>query len=643
MTILYDENLGSNPSDNSEFQTILDQRLSRRGFLRTGTVMSSLSLLAGTSNLLGATATSPASLSFQEVPQGLDDKFTVADGYQQQVLLRWGDPLFADAPAFDPANQSQEKQERQFGFNNDFIGFLPLPLGSTNSNNGLLVVNHEYSDTSLMFPPATASGETVQPSPAATPRINKLTLAQVNIDIASLGLSVVEIRKNGEQWQAVKDSPYNRRITPLTPMQMTGPAAGSPRLHTLDCKDGISTLGTYGNCAGGVTPWGTILTGEENVDAYFNGDASQTDEAENYQRFGARGSKPWGTHHPRWDLSKNPHELLHMGWVVEIDPYDPSSVPKKRTALGRFKHEGANIHVDADGTVVAYTGDDSQFEYIYKFISKAKFNPSDRKANLDLLAAGTLHAARFNADGSLNWLPLVFGQGPLTAANGFKSQADVMLDCRKAADLLGATKMDRPEDVEVNPVNGKVYAMLTNNARRSAEQLDAVNPRAANGNGQIIEFWPANGKHSSDTFQWELFLLAGNPKEAGLVTAYHPGISDNGWLSCPDNCAFDKLGNLWIATDGADAKGIADGMWATEVDGPARGLTKRFLRTPIGAEMCGPFFTPDSENFFCSVQHPAEGSSWDNPSTRWPDFDPALPPRPSVVVITKKGGGRIGS
>jgi secreted PhoX family phosphatase len=626
------EDIGTNPSGNRDFADVLAGSLHRRDFLKWGTALGTLPLVESCGSF-GATTAEAApsnSLTFTELEHGLDQNFTVAPGYQHQVLLRWGDPIFDDAPAFDFQNQSRATQERQFGFNNDFIGFVSLPLGSRASDRGLLVVNHEYTDPTLMFP--------------GGPAADQLSKEQTDVDITAHGLSVVEIRKQGDTWEAVRDSRYNRRLTPFTPMRLSGAAAGSTRLQTLDSADGVATLGTYGNCSGGVTPWGTILTGEENVDAYFTGDVAATDEHDNYARFGMGdvNARSWGRHYPRWNLAQNPHEALHVGWVVEIDPFDPESVPKKRTALGRCKHEGCNLHIDADNTVVAYSGDDSQFEYLYKFISARRYNPNDRAANLDLLEDGTLYVARFEDDNSLRWLPLTFGSGPLTPANGFRDQSDVLIDVRKAADLMGATKMDRPEDVEVNPVTGHVFAMLTNNVRRAADQIDAVNPRAQNGNGQIVEFWPESGRHADEVFRWELFLLAGNPATTAF-TAYHPALSQNGWLSCPDNCAFDSLGNIWIATDGAQDSGIADGIWAAEVSGPNRALTKRFLRVPIGAEMCGPFFTPDNTSFFCSVQHPGQDSSLDAPSTRWPDFDPALPPRPSVVVITKEGGGRVGS
>ncbi len=612
------------------FEDVLNSFLSRRGLLKGAVSLGAVSVLPACSTTLKnePAAAEPSTLSFTELEHGLDESFHVADGYDAQVLVRWGDPIFENVAAFDPASQNEESQLQRFGFNNDFIGFVSLPHGSQNSDHGLLVVNHEYTSTEMMFP--------------GSPKGTELNTEQVDTDIAAHGLSVIEIIKKEGSWQLVKDSKFNRRITPATPMQITGAAAASDRLKTRISPDGVHTLGTYGNCAGGVTPWGTILTGEENVDGYFIGDIEANPEAENYKRFGVgRSYKNWGEHKDRWNLDKNPGELLHAGWVVEIDPYDPESIPKKRTGIGRCKHEGCNIVINGDNHVVAYTGDDQRFEYIYKFVSKNTYQPDNRTANLDLLEDGTLYVAKFNDDGSLHWLPLVYGRGALTPENGFNSQADISLDTRKAADLVGATPMDRPEDIEVNPSNGRVYAMLTNNSRRKENQVDAANPRAHNNHGQIIEFWPQDGDHRADVFSWDLFLLAGKP--GSIETKYHTGISDNGWLSCPDNVAFDQLGNMWIATDGAEKMGIADGVWATEVSGPNKALTKRFLRTPKGAELCGPFFTPDDQNFFVSVQHPGQDTSFENPSTRWPDFSPNMPPRPSVVVITKKGGGRVGS
>lgn len=620
----------------NNFESVLSQYLARRSFIKKLGLGAAAYTLAGCTDsstsapeeITSEAITRDTSLTFKALPHDLDGTLTVADDYLAQVLIRWGDPIFPNLGDFDPQALDAAEQLKRFGFNNDFIGFVPMPLGSNESDSGLLVVNHEYTIPPLMFP--------------GSPKDSTLSIEQVATDIAAHGLSVIEIKKqDGGAWEVVLDSSYNRRITPETPMRITGPAAGSERLQSLVSSDGVHTLGTYGNCAGGVTPWGTILTGEENVDGYFYGDVDNVPEAENYQRFGHYQRKNWGVHRERWNLEKNPQEMLHVGWIVEIDPFDPESKPKKRTALGRFKHEGANVLINSDGRAVAYSGDDQRFEYIYKFVSKNRFIEGDREANMNLLEEGTLFVAKFEADGHLLWLPLVFGVNGLDAGNGFNSQADIALDTRKAADIVGATKMDRPEDVDINKVNGRVYAMLTNNTLRTAEQKDEANPRAHNSHGQVIEFWPADGDHSSERFTWDMFLLAGKPGKD--KTQYHPDLGEHGWLSCPDNCAFDNKGNIWIATDGAEKSGIADGVWACEVDGPNRALTKRFLRTPMGAELCGPFFTPDNLNFFVSVQHPAGDSTFEKPDTRWPDFREDMPPRPAVVVITHKDGKVVGS
>ena len=571
---------------NKTFEEVLDSYLSRRQFLKGSAAVGISIAINGcdSKNAFTAAPQIPKSLPFEELELDLTKDIAVAKGYDHQVLIRWGDPIFADAPEFDPFNQTAQKQVQQFGFNNDFIGFVPFDDSS--SERGLLVVNHEYTNPKMMFP--------------GSPAANKLDKALTDIDIAAHGMSVLEIEKTPSGWQVKKESSYNRRITPNTPMEMSGPAAGHKRLQSIISKDGVHTLGTYGNCAGGVTPWGTILTGEENVDRYFSGNPEDTAEAENYQRFSMKtNTKSWGHHYPRWHLQKNPQEALHVGWVVEIDPFTPSAKPLKRTALGRCKHEGCNVYINADQQVVAYTGDDQRFEYVYKFVSKLKYKENDREHNLKLLENGTLYVAQFLDSGELHWLPLEYGNGPLTEENGFYSQGDVSLDTRKAADLVGATPMDRPEDIEVNPVNGRTYVMLTNNSKRKPNQINAANPRAHNSHGQVIEFWPESGNHTENHFKWDLFLLAGKPGKT--TTQYHPAISENGWLSCPDNCAFDKLGNLWIATDGAERSGIADGLWATEVSGEHKALTRHFLHTPRGAELCGPFFTPSNEHLFVSV------------------------------------------
>lgn len=617
----------------TSFSFVLDRYISRRALLSstfaTGAAATLSCLANSKSDSVKAKVVSKNGLLFTELEHGLDAQLAVAPGYEVQVLLRWGDALVPGLTEFDPLLQSAKEQALRFGYNNDYVGYIPLDAVSPQLERGVMAVNHENVTPELMF--------------KGGPRAHDLNKEQVDVCIAACGLSVFEVLRDKKGWMLKLDSKLNRRITPWSRFEFTGPAAGHPRLKSELSADGIATLGTYGNCAGGVTPWGTILSGEENVDDYFLGDRSKLAEKENYTRFSHRENKGygWGKYYSRWDLEKDPQGMLHAGWVIEIDPLDPNATPKKHTALGRFKHEGCNLYVNKDGRVVAYSGDDGNFEYIYRFISRNKFDPNNRESNKKLLSEGELSVAKFNEQGELYWLALVYGQGLLTEKNGFHCQADVCFDTRKAADLLEATPMDRPEDVDINPKNGRVYAMLTKNYRRKRTQRNPMNPRASNSGGHIIEFWPKDGDHAQPTFAWDVFLLAGDPKKGG--TLYHPNISENGWFACPDNCTFDQRGNLWITTDSDRSHGIADGVWACEVDGTNRALTKCFLRAPVGAEVCGPQFTPDSTSFFAAIQHPAHRSNFDSPLTRWPDFNSKLPPRPALIVVNKKTGGMIGA
>ncbi|MDX2143471.1 MAG: PhoX family phosphatase [Rhodospirillaceae bacterium] len=607
----------------------------RRAALKTA---AALAVTTGTS-APGHAETGGSTLTFPELKHGLDETHHVAPGHKAQVLLRWGDPLFADSPAFNPLGQSVAAQKKQFGFDNDYIGFMPLPRGSNASDHGLLCINHEAAWGQLMFPGFTR--ETGKSLPADL----------CEIQMAAHGHTIVEVRRASGTWSVVQDSSYNRRITTYdTPTAMTGPAAGHARLKTRDDSTGRNVVGMVGNCAGGETFWGTILTAEENIHQYFRGDPRGGPEERNHLDMGMMTEQNygWGEHFARFNLEREPNEPNRFGWMVEIDPYDPAMTPKKRTALGRFKHEGAGFALARDGRVVVYSGDDEVFQHVYKFVSRKPL-ASDPNANRDILDDGDLYAARFNADGTLDWLALTWGTGPLTAENGFNCQADVLIESRRAARLLGATPMDRPEEVVPNPVTQTVFVALTNNKRRRADQVDAANPRAKNSHGHVLELLPpglgtAEADHGAAQFRWRPFLAGGNPREPDSGAAYHVDISVDGWLSCPDNMTFDRRGRMWLGTDGGTDSGFADGIWAADVTGSGRALTRHFFRCPTGAEMTGPCFNPDNTAFFCSVQHPAEdaGSNFDTPSTRWPDFRPELPPRPSVVVLSRNDGGQIG-
>ena len=587
-------------------------------------------------------------------------------------------------------NQTADAQARQFGYNCDYLAYFPLPRGSDGSEHGLLHVNHEYTSPELMFAgwARLEAGEAARQAAAWAARqaaleagqdeaavekaaqaaaedadvadaISKSSRAnhtpeQTRVEMMAHNGSVIEVRKENGAWTVVPDSQYARRITLDTEMRVAGPAAGHERMRTNADPSGTKVLGTINNCAGGKTPWGTVLMAEENFHGYFGGElAADSAEKQNYERYGVpEGRYPWWRTQDRFDIGKEPNEPNRYGWMVEYDPYDPNSVPVKRTALGRAKHEGATSFVNKDGRVVLYSGDDERFEYLYRFVTRGTFDPSNPGAARDLLDDGTLSVARFD-ENKVTWLPLVHGEGPLTAENGFNSQADVVIEARRAADLLGATPLDRPEDVEPNPVNGRVYVMLTNNTRRKAEQIDAVNPRAENAHGQVVELIPPGGTgpdadHTADQFDWDFLLIAGDPKKEGSGAEYHP--ATEAWISSPDNCAFDNQGRIWISTDQGGAQAgndIPDGMYACDIEGDGRALIKFFYACPAGAEMCGPEFTPDGRTLFVAVQHPAEMddfvSTFESPATRWPDFREGVPPRPSLVAITKDDGGPIGT
>ena len=620
-----------NPSENPTFENVLAQRLSRRSLIG-GAATVALVLAVGRQE--SAEASQRGRLTFRPIALNARDEVTVPEGYESRVIIRWGDPLQSWGPEFRFGEQSPEAQAQQFGYNCDFVGLFLLGGGAASGSRGLLAVNHEYTNPELMF---------------AGYREGDPEAWQVAVELEAHGVTIVEVlqRERG-QWHYLPGSTYNRRVTGTTRCELTGPAAGSDWLKTSTDSTGTVVYGTLNNCAGGKTPWGTLLTCEENFHQYF-GNLSGLDASDPryaiHRRYGIpseASERRWERFDRRFDVSQEPNEPFRFGWVVEIDPYDPTFVPKKRTALGRFKHEAATVVIARDGRVVVYSGDDERFEYVYKFVSEGRYDPRDRRANFSLLDSGTLYVARFDADGTGEWLPLVHGYGPLTEANGFRSQADVLVNTRRAADLLGATKMDRPEDIETNPVNGRVYIVCTNNARRNWNQIDPANPRGNNRHGHIIELIE-DGDATATRFRWEIFLLCGdpaNPDDGVFAAGFDPRLISP--ISCPDNITFDAWGNMWIATDGQPSTFRRnDGIYAVPTSGDERGFVRMFLSGPRGCEVCGPEFAPDYQTLFCAIQHPGEGGSLTAPLSSWPD---GTIPRPSVIAVWKRTGDpRIGS
>jgi secreted PhoX family phosphatase len=668
-----------NTSDNETFEQVVQRSVSRRSLLRAGAV--GLMVLGG-SRLVGDAAPANAgTVPPSDAPSGADfeaqaakrldftpiepsrvDAVVVPDGYASELLIRWGDPVLPGAPRWRFDRQTPEAQAGQFGYNNDYVAFMPLPWGSRyeNSRTALLWVNHEYTNPEIMF----ADFDPDAP-----------TKDQVDIQMNAIGGTVVEIfRRRGERaFRYRRRSERNRRITMFTPMAITGPAAGDELMRTSADPDGTEVLGTVNNCAGGVTPWGTVLTAEENFHSYFaNFDAVSfgeiTDGARLEKigsRYGVRGletTSRFERHYDRFDLAEEPNEVNRFGWVVEVDPYDPEYKPRKRTALGRMKHEGATSSVARDGRVAFYMGDDERFEYVYKFVTEGRFVEGDADNNRDLLDEGTLYVARFDVDAAGNrvgeWMPLTHGEGPLTEENGFADHAEVLINARGAADLLGATKMDRPEDIERNPVNGGVYIALTNNTNRGVRddndtpnpnddaffpQEGPANPRSPNPWGHVIELFEESNDSAATRFTWGIFLLCGDPEDPSTYFAGYDK-SDVSPIAAPDNVMFDNQGNLWIATDGQPGTlGVNDAFHVVPISGPERGHVQQFLSVPVGAEACGPELTPDNITLFCAVQHPGDDGSLQDPVSNWPDD--SQPPRPSVVSIarTAPGDPRIGS
>ncbi len=625
----------SNRSANPSIHEVSDP--ARRLWVHGGLAALAGSVLAP---WLAGCASAPAGgaplLGFKGIPPTQADGLVVPEGYVAEVLAPWGEPVGipGQMPAWRPdASNSAAEQAVQMGMHHDGIHFYPLEGSATH---GLLVMNHEYVDDGLLHPDGTKTWSA-----------DKVRKAQ-----AAHGVSVIEVALKDGRWQMVRSSRWARRFTAFAPFAVQGPAAGHALMKTAADPDGRTVLGTLNNCASGMTPWGTYLSGEENWAFYFDGgDSIDADQ----KRWGLprSGFYRWAAHDERFDARRHPNEFHRFGWVVEIDPLDPTSLPVKRTALGRAAHEGAWVGVTQDGRAVVYSGEDARFEYIYKFVSRDRIAPGGGRANRELLDHGTLYVARFDADGSGRWLPLVHGQGPLTPANGFADPGEVVIKTRQASDRLGATKMDRPEWLAIDQAAREVYCTLTNNSARGAPGMpgpDAANPRANNVMGQIIR-WKEDGDFDATTFRWNHLVLAGDPANARPEAQ---GNIKGDLFACPDGLMLDARGVLWIQTD-AHATQMYKGEFARIGSNQmlacdrTSGEIRRFLTGPVNCEITGATMTPDLRTLFINVQHPGETpSDRSDPAepdkySRWPSGQPGARPRSATVAIRRRDGGIVGT
>ncbi|WP_301583804.1 PhoX family protein [Halomonas alkaliantarctica] len=652
----------SNVSNNAYFGDVLEKRLTRRGVLKGGlaTVIAGLMVtkLPFNNAFAAQEGVSSPSLGFKPVPVSAADKVVVPDGYRVQSFIPWGTPISGDMPAFTH-NGSGDDQAQQVGSHHDGMHFFPLNGSSTD---GLLVLNHEYVEPRFLH--AAAAGLSLDRNGFPQHADGSRDADQVIKEMNAHGITLVRVRQaESGEWGVVQDA-LNRRVTAQTPMRLSGPVAETDHVKTHYSPDGTMTRGTINNCAHGVTPWNTYLAAEENWAGYFaNTDADidrrqtrygiETRETGRYQwhradreddmfaRFDASSKGASATD----DYRNEPHTF---GWMVEIDPMSPDAAPVKRTHLGRFAHEGVIFAPAVEGQpVVAYSGDDARFEYIYKFVSRQPYQAAT--ADGSLLDEGTLYVAKFNEDGSGEWLALAPGQNGLTPDNGFADLADILVNTRSAADVVGATKMDRPEWGAVDPVTGQVYFTLTNNTRREEGDEDAANPRANNNFGHIIR-WQEEGSHAGERFQWDLFVLGGDQESSRDLAGNT--LNDDNMFCCPDGLWIDPDRRVWIQTDVSESvmnTGIFEAFGNNQmlVANPETGEIKRFLTGPIGQEITGVVTTPDQRTMFVNVQHPGATTPADdfaagNFISHWPEGGSAIP-RSATLVITREDGGIVGA
>lgn len=634
----------SNRSGNPHFGEVLRVRLARRQLLKGGLGLAVTAGLFATGATALAAAGKPGRpplrgqpLGFTAVPASRVDDILVPPEYDFSVILPWGEPICGGYPAYlDGGLNNGADQEQQVGMHHDGMHFFPLSKAPPHKSGlGLLVMNHEYIDQAAMHPDGPVSVGGVRDA------------EQVRKEIAGHGVSVVEIRRRVDGWSTVRGR-RNRRITGATPMEIAGPARGHAKLRTAYSPDGTRTRGTLNNCANGHTPWDTYLTCEENWASYFVNRGERPREHARYGVSTTTGRYGWETVEPRFDATATAgdaaqdyrNEPNHFGWIVEIDPFDPDSTPVKRTALGRFAHEGLVFAQPQPGQpLVAYMGDDARGEYIYKFVSRDRYTPG--RAASALLDHGTLYAARFHDDGSGEWRALdiddpAFAAAAEAAGVVFDDQGDVLINTRLAADVAGATPMDRPEWGAVDPDTGWVYFTLTNNTARTADDVDAANPRGPNPYGHIIRFLERDGRGDATTFDWDLFLLSGSEDDS-LGPDGNPLTADSIHAS-PDGLWFDDNGLLWIQTDMSGSQ-LGSGPFGNNqmlVADPSARALKRFLVGPRGCEVTGVTVTPDHRTLFVNIQHPGEGGG-----SGWPGG--MLKPRSATVVVTRRDGGIVGT
>jgi secreted PhoX family phosphatase len=650
-----------NTSGNQSLQDVVDARVSRRGFLKSGLTAAALSLVGVDALLKAVPASAKAQggplLGFQAIPVSAADEVVVPPGYTARVLIAWGDPV-SYSPAFkQDASNSAADQALQWGMHNDGVVYFPI----NGSARGLLVQNNEYADDGLLF----------------TDGIANWNAEKTNKSINAHGVSIIEITKQGGkgqkggEWRVVRPSQYARRITAQTPIQIGGPAAGDDRLKTSADPTGKLVLGTLNNCAMGFTPWGTYLTCEENFNGFFFRTTAAPDPRSAFEkRYGIspfNSGFRWHTTHPRFNADVERNEPNRFGWVVEIDPFDPTSTPVKRTALGRIKHEGAWVQETKSGKIVVYMGDDERNEYIYRYVSNLPWHQARRKG-INPLDDGVLYVAKFNSDGTGDWLPLTPANVPPTPDHPMGwTLNDVLINTRAAADAVGATMMDRPEWIDTFSQALTAIATLTNNNRRGSNPpsennsngsttagaarppVDAANPRAINDYGHIIT-WKYDKDFDEPDFEWEIFALCGDPS----VPAHSSDIEGDKFGS-PDGIYVAPSGRLWIETD-VSTSTINSGAYAGFGNNqmlcadPESGEIRRFLQGPKQCEITGAFTTPDELAMFVGIQHPGEtpDDTPTNPAnpkalSSWPDGAAGGRPRSACIVITKDDGGPIGS